>query len=86
MWTQLIIPVIFEPDHVTMIISATFQEQGCESIYEKKSEKVWNAWKYVLFNALKVWKLGFVTSNKVWNQIKIWTLTSLQEVLLILCF
>ena len=26
---------------------------------------------------LKVWKSGFVKSKKVWNQIKIWTLTSL---------
>ena len=43
----------------------------------KKSEIIWNAWKDVLFNALKVWKWGFVQSKKVWNQIKIWTLTSL---------
>ena len=33
--------------------------------------------KNVLFNAVKVWKYGFVKSKKVWNQIKIWTLTSL---------
>ena len=53
-----------------------------KSIWEKKSEKVrkkiWNAWKDVLFNALKVWKWGFAKSKKVWNQIKIWkSLTSL---------
>ena len=40
--------------------------QGCECICEKKSEIIWNAWKDVLLNALKVW-----------NQIKIWTFTSL---------
>ena len=51
--------------------------QGCESICEKKSEKVWNAWKYVLFNTFKVWKWGFVKSKKVWNQIQVWTLTSM---------
>ena len=51
--------------------------QGCESACEKKSEIIWNAWKDVLFNALKVWKWGFVKSKKVWNQIKILTLTSL---------
>ena len=47
------------------------------SVCEKKYEKVWNAWKDVLFNAFKVWQWGFVKSKKVWNQIKIWTLTSL---------
>ena len=52
--------------------------QGCESICEEKSEIIWNAWKDVLFNALTVWKWGFVKSKKVWNQIKIWTLTSLE--------
>ena len=41
----------------------------------KKSEIIWHAWKDVLFNALKVRKCGFVKSKKVWNQIKIWTLT-----------
>ena len=51
--------------------------QGCESICEKKSEIIWKAWKDVLFNALKLWKWGFVKSTKVWNQIKIWTITSL---------
>ena len=51
--------------------------QGYESVCEKKSEIIWNAWKDVLFNALKVWKWGIVKSKKVWNQIKIWTLTSL---------
>ena len=44
----------------------------------KKSEVIWNAWKDVLLNAFKVRKLGFVKSKKVWNQIKIWTLTSLE--------
>ena len=38
--------------------------QGCESVCE---EKVWNAWKDVLFNALKVWKWGFVKSKKIWT-------------------
>ena len=38
--------------------------QGCESVREKKSEIIWNAWKDVLFNALKVWKWGFVKSKK----------------------
>ena len=51
--------------------------QGCESICEKKSEIIWNAWKDVLFSALKVWKWGFVKSKEVWIQINIWTLTSL---------
>ena len=54
-----------------------FINQGYESVYEKKSEIIWNAWKDVLIDALKVWKWGFVKSKKVWNQIKIWTLTSL---------
>ena len=52
---------------------ATFHyclNQGCESICEKKSEIIWNAWKDVLYNALKVWKWGFVKSKKVWNHIK----------------
>ena len=49
--------------------------QGCESVCAKKSEIIWNVWKDVLFNALKVWKWGFVKSQKFWNQIKIWTLT-----------
>ena len=43
----------------------------------KKSETIWNAWKDVLFNALKIWQQGFVKSKKVWNHIKIWILTSL---------
>ena len=51
--------------------------RGVKSICEKKSEIIWNAWKDVLINALQVWKWGFVKSKKVWNQIKIWTLTSL---------
>ena len=45
----------------------------------KISEIIWNVWKDVLFNALKVWKWGIVKSkiHVVWNQIKIWTFTSL---------
>ena len=43
-----------------------------------KSEIIWYAWKDALLNELKVWKWGFVKSKKVWNQIKIWTLTSLR--------
>ena len=38
----------------------------------KKSEIIWNAWK----DAFQ-WKWGFVKIKKVWNQIKIWSLTSL---------
>ena len=41
-----------------------------------KSELIWNPWRDGLFNALKVWKWGFVKSKKFLNQIKIWTLTS----------
>ena len=48
--------------------------QGCKSVCEKKSDIIWNAWKDVIFNALKVWKWGFVKSKKVWNQLTIWTL------------
>ena len=58
-------------------VSPLYITKCCESICEKKSEIIWNAWKDVLFNALKVWKWGFVKRTKVWNQIKIWTLTSL---------
>ena len=57
-----------------------YHTQGSESICEKKSEISWNAWKDVLFNALKVRKLGFAKSKKVWNQIKISTLTSLHTI------
>ena len=53
--------------------------KGCESVCEKKSEIIRNAWKDVLFSALKVWKWGFVKSKKVWNQIKNWTPTFLFE-------
>ena len=59
--------------------SLTWNSQGCESVCVKKSEIIWNAWKDVLFNALQVCKWGFVKSRKVWNQIKIWTLTSLNS-------
>ena len=38
--------------------------QGCERICEKKSEIIWNAWKDVLFNALKVWKWGLWRAKK----------------------
>ena len=43
--------------------------QGCESICEKNSapDNAEMPAKDVLFNALKVWKLGFVKSKKVWN-------------------
>ena len=51
--------------------------RGVRASVRNKSEKVWNAWKDMLFNEVKVWKWGFVKSKKVWNQIKIWTLTSL---------
>ena len=44
-----------------------------ESVCEKKSKIIWNAWKDVLFNALKVWKGGFMKSKNVWNHIKICT-------------
>ena len=62
-------------------ISGTINKE-CESICEKNSSGIiWNAWKDVLYQCiqtvLKVWKWGFVKSKKVWNQIKIWTLTSL---------
>ena len=45
----------------------------------KKSEilVIWNAWKDVLFNALKVWNGVLWRAIKVWNQIKIWILISL---------
>ena len=57
-----------------------FESGVWERLWEKASEIIWNASKDMAFNALKVWKLGFVTfvkRKKVWNQIKIWTLTSL---------
>ena len=44
--------------------------QGCESVYEIKSKIIWNVWKDVLFDALKVQKWGFVKSKKVLNQMK----------------
>ena len=50
---------------LTQIAMSYFQ--GCESVCEKKSEKIWNnlrAWKDVLFTAFKVWKWGFVKSKK----------------------
>ena len=50
--------------------------RGVRVVCKKNSEKIWNAWKDVLFKALKVWKWGFVMSKKAWNHIKIWTLTS----------
>ena len=34
-------------------INMSNEFQGCERICEKKSELIWNAWKDVLFNALK---------------------------------
>ena len=51
-------------------------------VWEHLWEKVWNNLKSLkrcaeIFNALKVWKWGFAKSKKVWNQIKIWTLTSM---------
>ena len=43
-------------------ISYVLKYQGCESICEKKSKKVWKKSEYAskdeLFNALKVWKWG----------------------------
>ena len=56
---------------------SNFQYTGVwdESICEKslkKSEIIWNAWKDTC-----TYKWGFVKSKKVRNQIKIWTLTSL---------
>ena len=47
---------------------------------KKKSEIIWNVWKDVLFNAFKLHYKSenvFFLKQKVWNQIKIWTLTSL---------
>ena len=53
----------------------------CESVCEKKSKKVWNNLKclkrFVFQCTLKLWKWGFVKSRKLWNHVKIWTLTSL---------
>ena len=46
------------------ILNPCWLVQGCESICEKKSEIIWNAWKDVLLNALKVWKWGFMKSTK----------------------
>ena len=55
-------------------------------MWERLWEKVWNNLKCLkrcafqcIQTALKVWKWGFVKSKKVLNQIKIWTLTSLQN-------
>ena len=65
-----------------MIMTAGFINRGVRASMRKSLKKfkiIWNAWKDVLFNALKVWKLGFVKITKVWNQIKIWTLTSLKK-------
>ena len=66
---------LFEVLHKTTLLPSTFK--GCdESVYcDNKSEIIWNAWKDVAFDALIVWKWGFVKTKKVWNQIKIWTLT-----------
>ena len=45
-----------------------YTDQGYESVCEKKSEIIWNAWKDVLFNAFKVGKKkGFCEEQKVWN-------------------
>ena len=52
-------------------------ERVCEKEPSEKSEIIWNVWKYVFSNELKVWKFEFCEEQKVWNQIKIWTLTSL---------
>ena len=38
------------------------------------------------FQCIKVWKWSFVKRKKVWNQIKIWTLTSLYYMELILVY
>ena len=53
-------------------------------VWENLWGKVWNNLKCLkrcafqcIQTALKVWKLGFVKSEKVWNKIKIWPLTSL---------
>ena len=35
------------------------------SVCEKFFEIIWNAWKDVLFNALTVWKWGFMKTKKV---------------------
>ena len=51
--------------------------RGCESTCEKKSQKVWNNLKRCAFQCIKSLKIGFCEEQKVWNQIKIWTLTSL---------
>ena len=88
--SQIIMIMIIEKSYSFMIWSIPYHawegvfcipthhiHLGCERVCEKKSEIIWNAWKNVLFNALKVWKWGFVKNKKVWNQIKIWTLTSL---------
>ena len=66
-------------DHAEKVVRLS---QGCESICEKKSSIIWNEKKDVLFDGFKLhWSLnmGFCEEQKkkVWNQIKIWTLTSL---------
>ena len=51
----------------------------CESVCEKNSEIIWNVWKDVLFNALKVSENGgcLWRAKKSKIRLKIWTLTSL---------
>ena len=53
-------------------------------VWEHLWEKVWNNLKCLkrcAFQCIKVWKWDFVKCEKVWNQIKIWTLTSLVQII-----
>ena len=60
------------------------RSEGCESVCEKKSDKVWNNLKclkrcaFQCIKSLKIMGLCEDLLKKVWNQIKIWTLTSLK--------
>ena len=69
--------IIFIIWHSIILYEAT----GNSGVWERRWEKVWDNLKWLkrsAFLALKVWKWGFVNSKKDWNQIKIWTLTSLE--------
>ena len=70
-WCEVILEREQEKKRVFLqekMITTTHILQGCESICEKKSEIIWNAWKDVLSNALKLiksLKMGFCEEQKI---------------------